>query len=309
MNGRSSAELTPRSGAATRACVGALFVLSAGTVLPGCRCGCEPGPVAGSPSAPASGEIPRLPPLEAPQGLVRLELEGFGPAAVAVPLGAREPRPILVVLHGGSDRPGSQCDTWNGISGKRGFVLCPGGSEGRESNPEHPRFSFGGPDAAARELRAVLTATKERFGRHVSKSPVVLAGVSLGATLAAQIMLEEPSFFRRVVLVDASYEHVSSGVLTRFAQGGGERLLFVCSATDCSDRATPLAALSRRMGVKADVIGPSELGPGDDSGLARALHGRWHWVVAGDSRWSGGGIFDAGHPEGFPGGADAARGL
>src|SRR5688572_26691746 len=34
---------------------------------------------------------------------------------VAVPLGAREPRPIVIALHGGSEKPDVACARWPGV--------------------------------------------------------------------------------------------------------------------------------------------------------------------------------------------------
>ena len=46
---------------------------------------------------------------------------------VTVPLGAREPRPLVVALHGGSDRPEWACSAWRSISEGHAFVVCPRG--------------------------------------------------------------------------------------------------------------------------------------------------------------------------------------
>jgi hypothetical protein len=45
-----------------------------------------------------------LPPLTAPAWSMQLPVQGFGPATIALPLGATTARPIAVVLHGAQDR-------------------------------------------------------------------------------------------------------------------------------------------------------------------------------------------------------------
>src|SRR5437660_1672656 len=51
---------------------------------------------------------------------------------VSVPLGAREPRPIMVALHGGSDRPERACPAWRIAAEAYPFVVCPRGWGGDE---------------------------------------------------------------------------------------------------------------------------------------------------------------------------------
>jgi len=52
---------------------------------------------------------------------------------VSVPLGAREPRPIMIAIHGGSDKPSLACSAWRGITEAYPFVVCPRGWGGNES--------------------------------------------------------------------------------------------------------------------------------------------------------------------------------
>src|SRR5580693_3455986 len=52
---------------------------------------------------------------------------------VSVPLGAREPRPIMIALHGGSEKPERACLAWRTITEAYPFVICPRGWGGNES--------------------------------------------------------------------------------------------------------------------------------------------------------------------------------
>src|SRR5687767_8521091 len=60
-------------------------------------------------SAPSAAPAPALAPLSAAKGIVPLAVTGFGDAVISLPLGATEPQPIALALHGNFDRPEWQC--------------------------------------------------------------------------------------------------------------------------------------------------------------------------------------------------------
>ncbi|HEY4106246.1 MAG TPA: hypothetical protein VGM44_20240, partial [Polyangiaceae bacterium] len=103
---------------------------------------------------------PELPPLRADAWLTELDVEGFGKAALAVPLGATEPRPIVIALHGAADRPEWACGAWRSIAGPQPFVLCPRGVERADFAAPDLRYTFGTTAVTASELRAGLAALK-----------------------------------------------------------------------------------------------------------------------------------------------------
>lgn len=201
-------------------------------------------------SAPA---VARLAPLIAKSWLVDLDVPGFGSAKLAVPVGARQPRPIVIALHGSADRPEWACGAYRGIVGGKPFVLCPRGVKRKDLSASDDRYTFGSADDTSRELRAALTALKSEYGAYVAAGPVTLAGFELGADHAAQIALQEPSFFSRLVLVAASKEAWPSSVASLFGRQGGELVLFASGAARQSDAAWQ-AALTRRGGAEARVV-------------------------------------------------------
>src|SRR5690606_1646561 len=81
----------------------AALLLLLGSVSAGCRG--DRG--RGAPASASAGSA--LAPLRAPSWLVALDVPGFGSANVAVPLGARSPRPLVIALHGDADRPEWPC--------------------------------------------------------------------------------------------------------------------------------------------------------------------------------------------------------
>jgi pimeloyl-ACP methyl ester carboxylesterase len=237
---------------------------------------------AGLPPRERAPARPKLPPLAAEGWLVELPLDGHLSASVSVPLGATEPRPIVVALHGMGDRPEWQCGTWRGITAAYPFVLCP---RGVPLDRRGTVFTYGDLTATTRELRAALAALKNRFGSHVASGSIVLTGYSLGAMRAALIARAEPAFFERLVLVEGGHETWSSSLAAIFQRGGGKRLAFVCAQSRCKQSALVKTRLSERAGVEAQLIDAGELGHVFDGRVAAAVKQHWPWVVANDPRF------------------------
>jgi predicted esterase len=250
----------------------------------GCRCGARDSVETSAPgsAAPAPSAKRELPPLAAESWRIELDVPGFEPSSLAVPLGAREPRPVVIALHGIADLAEWQCGTWTGISGGRAFVLCPRGIRrgGSETWGDAPRTE--------QELRAALGALKKRFGEHVAPGPVVLAGYSLGAAHAARLLKQEPSFFSRVVLVEGGLEPLTSTAAAVFARGGGQRVLFACGQRACESEARRRLVYLRRAGTDAELVTALEVGHALDGRMAKAIAQRWAWLTAGDPRFAPG---------------------
>jgi poly(3-hydroxybutyrate) depolymerase len=221
-----------------------------------------------------------LSPLGAGSWREALEVKGFGPASVALPLGATSPRPIVVVLHGASDRADWQCGSFRGVLGGKVFIVCPQGIAAGEQG----RYSFGSVDDTTAELRAALGALKARYGRHVAPSPVVLIGYGEGATMAVELARQEPSFFARVALVRGDPTAFSSTAATVFAQRGGKRALFVCTDAGCDDYAVSRALLLQRARVDAKAV-RKDVGPYLDERFTAALAPEVSWLLEGDARF------------------------
>ena len=230
----------------------------------GCR-GCKAGPRGAEPSpsgsvvassVPSSKRPPPpavLDPLSAPAEAIPLRVPGFGDAMLSVPLGATQPRPLIIALHGNNDRPEWQCRSWRAIAQRNVWVLCPRGLRRYDSAADDPRFTYGSASQTAKELRAALTALKEKFQYYVAPGPVVLAGFSLGAGHAVAIANEEPEFFSRIVLIEGGTSNWSSGVATLFRDRGGKKVLFACGQESCRTKAVSRARLSGLLGIEARV--------------------------------------------------------
>jgi len=228
-----------------------------------------------------------LPPLSAPAWRSELEVRGFGPATVALPLGATTPRPIAVVLHGARDRADWQCGSFRGVLGGRVFVLCPQGVPSEQPG----LYGLGTYDATEAELREGLAALKARFGAHVAASPVLLIGFGEGAAVAADLARQEPAFFARVALVSGNPALLTPSTVKIFGERGGKRVLVVCGRGErqsaCDADGTQRALLLSRAGVAAKSV-KVDVGPYLDQPFTDALKGLLPWLVEGDARWGAG---------------------
>jgi len=251
---------------------GLLAVLGALVCLSGCR-------NKRLHDAPAGSSKPRLAPLAASGWLVDLELPGFGKAALAVPLGATGPRPIVIALHGSADRPEWVCGAFRSIAGPAPFVLCPRGVERSDFSAPDLRYSFGPPETTARELRAALTELKRKFGAYVAPGPVVFAGFEIGADQAAWIARQEPAFFARVVLVAPDKDTWPSSLAATFGREGGQRALFVCGSP-CRAEFELKAELTRHGGAEARTLFLGDRVATLDSATVKLLAGAWAWLEA-----------------------------
>jgi hypothetical protein len=222
---------------------------------------------------------PKLAPLKASAWLVDLDVPGFGKAALAVPLGAKSPRSIVIALHGSADRPEWACAALRSIAGPAPFVLCPRGVSRADFTGSDPRYTFGTADATARELRAALGELKRRFGVYVAPGPVVFSGYELGADHAAFIASQEPSFFSRLLLIQPSPASWSSSQAALFGRAGGQRVLFAFGPGQ-QEAFALRAVLTSRGGAESRAVylgaGPVTLEPG----TRRLLLGNWSWLTA-----------------------------
>jgi hypothetical protein len=248
-----------------------LVVLCAG--LAGCRRSSSTG------TAPSASAQRAVLPLAASSWLATLEAEAVTPARVALPLGAKSPRPLLVALHGDDDRPEWTCGSYHHVTAARAFVLCPSGV------PRGERFTLGTTPATRSELRALLPALKTRYAPYLAKGSVILAALGPSVAQAVDIALEEPSFFSRLLLVDGAVDRFTTGVVQRFATAGGKSVWLVCSTGSAceADAADRLQALERA-GVETRLLKPDR-GHGLDGEITALLHKEWGSLVREDPRW------------------------
>ncbi len=182
------------------------------------------------PDAGAAGDAGERPPLGGfPEQLELLDgKDKVG--VVSVPLGAREPRPIMIALHGGSEKPERACPAWRGITEAYPFVICPRGWGGNES-----RLGWRNASDTNQRIARVVAATKKTFGSWVEDTrSVVLAGFSMGGDQVALVARRDPQTYRRIVVGDSAHDpRVALAFAGEWVTGGGERALFLCTTSGC----------------------------------------------------------------------------
>ena len=227
----------------------------------------------------AGAHRPKLTPLAASSWLVELDVPGFGKSALAVPLGAKSARSIVIALHGSADRAEWACAALRSIAGPNPFVLCPRGVPRPDFTTSDPRYTFGTPDDTARELRAALGELKRRYGVYVAAGPVVFSGFELGADHAAIIAAQEPTFFSRLLLIEPTPSSWSTSQAALFGRTGGQRVLFAFGPAH-RDELSLRAVLTRRAGADSRAVflgeGPVTLEPPS----RRLLIQNWSWLAA-----------------------------
>lgn len=229
-----------------------------------------------APIAPgASGTT--LPPLDS-NWLVRLPLEGFGNAVVAAPTGASSPRPILIGVHGIRDRPEWACGEFLGVTRGHPFILCPHGVP-IDAGP-NDTVGFRTVDELKREIDAGIKAIRARFGRYVAEGPMIYGGFSRGAFFGVPIVADDAKSFPIVVLGEGGQSPWTAERASRFERGGGKRVLFVCSTSECEMQTPPAVAILKQAGVEAKMISAGHIGHIVDDRVVRLIRGEWHWVVS-----------------------------
>lgn len=208
-----------------------------------------------------------------------MPVEGFRDAVVSVPRGAREPRPVVVALHGNYDRPEWQCEVWREITRAHPFVLCPRGVPRSDAPPSEDRWTYATLPATEKELTAALAALRSRFDSFVGEGPVVFTGFSLGAIFGRHIVLKRADEYPNAVFVEGGYQGWSRAVAKRYQEGGGKRVLFACGQHACVQASRAAARALEAGGVKARVAEGGQVGHTYDGPVAQAIRAEWPWLV------------------------------
>jgi predicted esterase len=231
-----------------------------------------------------------LPPLGGAPWLERLELPGGGVALVSVPLGATEPRPIMVAVHGAGDRPEWACGGWRGVARAYPFIVCP---EGAPTGDD--RFYWLSTKELQRRVDGAVAAVRERFGGYVSNAPMVYAGFSAGAIYGASLVRDEADRFPTIAMSEGGYEELTDPTFAvRFHANGGRRVLLGCSTgPGCVARLSEARRLFERAGVEARVNDAGAVGHNLNAEVVQSLRRDWSWLVQDREGWSSYGVSSA----------------
>jgi len=202
---------------------------------------------------------------------------------VSVPLGARAPRPILIALHGGSEKPERACLAWRGITEAYPFVICPRGWGGNES-----RLGWISPSDTNQRIARAVAATKRTFGSWVEDTrSLVLAGFSMGGGQVALVARRDPQTYRRIVVGDSAHDpRAALAFAGEWVTGGGERALFLCTTSGCEPSMRAAARKVARERAHARLnIAPTQVHALSERAV-QSMRRDWAWLVEGAEGWA-----------------------
>ena len=203
---------------------------------------------------------------------------------VSVPLGASASRPIMIAIHGGSEKPERACAAWRGVTEAYPFVVCPRGFGG---NPAALGWRTTA-DTDERIARAVA-ATKKTFGAWVKDTEtVVLAGFSMGGSQVALLARSAPSTYRRIAVGDSAHDPQPALTFSAaWVKGGGQRAIFLCTTSGCE----PSLRAAARNVASAKALARLNIAPTQVHGLSelavQSMRRDWPWLVEGADGWDG----------------------
>ena len=218
--------------------------------------------------------------------LVALEVAGFRPAIVSVPVSTKRPRPIILALHGNYDRPEWQCSVWNEVVRERAFVLCPRGIPRRGAPATADRWEYASARAMKSEIEAAVAALRARFAEFVAEGPLVFIGFSLGAGYGAPLVQAQPELYPRAIFIEGGVSAWSVGAAKRFAEAGGKRLILACGQAGCLTQVKQLGPALARAGLDTRVGGSATAGHAYDGSVAQVVSDNWDWFTADDPRFA-----------------------
>ena len=230
--------------------------------------------------------VKQLPPLAGSRPLETLALESFESSLVAVPVGTRFARPVVVALHGKSESPQVACRAWSAITDNSYFVLCPALLP-KASKSDGVSEACTQWECAASELKEALIALRKRFGNYVAPKEVMLAGHGRGASLAAPLAQQNPSVFSMLWLVDGGMPYWSSTFSSTYVERGGKMLAIACTELACQSDTNRIMASARAVGLRVadyqSTKGTGEFTPDLENSLkatwATARPKTWPWIV------------------------------
>jgi predicted esterase len=209
--------------------------------------------------------------------ITALDVPGFLPAVVVVPAGDDE-RPLVVAAHGAGGSPEWECDYWSRLTRGGAFVLCLRGTRMGEG-----AFYYKHHHALAGELDAAVPALRRRFARASSRGGIY-AGFSQGASMGALMIADRSAQFPYVVLIEGFVQwNVALG--RKFAEHGGQAVLWVCGTRDCSGKAEASARALDQAHVRARAqslpgAGHTPVGP-----VMNAVAENLTWLLGDDPVW------------------------
>ncbi|WP_394830448.1 alpha/beta hydrolase [Pendulispora rubella] len=223
----------------------------------------------------------KLEPLRA-NWLETLDLGNGDQAVVSVPMGATEPRPLMLAMHGAGDRHDWACGGWRLGNDAYPFIVCPRGTP-MGGNV----YAWSSAEQIERLGLQAIEEVRRRYGSYVATTPVTYAGFSQGATAAAPFLVRRASEFPTILLAEGAYASTASpDFARRLARGGVQRVVLVCGTGHCFENARRARPVLERAGLTVFVGGDASSGHNLNLPMQRALRRSWKPWFDGVPGWS-----------------------
>jgi predicted esterase len=212
-----------------------------------------------------------------------LELDGGHEAYVCPPIGAREPRPLIVAVHGAGDRPEWACGGWRMVAGEHAFVVCPQGKK-----MDATRFGWDSPETMRKRVASAIGAARARFGEYIAEGPTLFVGFSQGATLAGPTLLDPAQSFPFIALAEGGYDLLRDrAFLGKLKARGVESVLLACGTPACFASMRAVEPNLTSAGIQALIGGDPKSGHNLNGEMQAGLQKVWPEFVAGLPNWRG----------------------
>lgn len=227
----------------------------------------EPAPLAGAP-------------------LERIELGDGEEAFVALPVGARDRRPVFVGVHGAGDRADWACTEWQQATAGYAIIVCP---RSKHVHPQDPNaYVWGSAEQIASAADRAVAVVHERVAPWAIDAPLVYAGWSQGGTLAADVVRARPGVYDRAVLVEVGHTALDPDAVARGLRAGGvARAIVACESTKCRTFAQAFVGSARRQHLAVTVGDAGSRPHLFDEPVYRALAPWLAELHAEDARYAG----------------------
>ncbi len=240
---------------------------------------------AAAPAPPVASAPPptSLQPLTGVAWIEHLELDGGHEAYVCPPIGAREPRPLILAVHGAGDRAEWACGGWRMVASEYAFVVCP---QGMKMDPQ--RFAWDSAETIRRRVASAILAARARFNDYIADGPTLYVGFSQGATLAGPTLLDAAQSFPFIALAEGGYALVRDrAFLAKLKARGVESVLLACGTPACFMSMRAAEPKLSAAGIQALIGGDPASGHNLNREMQAGLQKVWPDFVAGLPNWRG----------------------
>ncbi len=229
-------------------------------------------------AAPTTPAVPREPPMLVGDWLQPLDDGGRGVGLVAIPLGARSKRPLVVAVHGAGSLPGWMCNAARAGLGTHPFVVCPHSLADTDA-----LASWSSPEQLAATVDRAVRAAVDRFPEYIDTTEAMYLGHSQGAMIAP-VALSKTSLHFRFALFFEGLPRDAASAKAELLHAHVERLLLLSGQGGWSHGHDQLAASFRGTSLASrHVHGTS--GHFFNEEVFAAMRSELPWLVDGAPAW------------------------